>query len=120
MNFNPVCNPIVPGQKIGRDEAGDKVDSTLYKQMVGSLMYLTATRPDLMYAVSLITRFMANPTQLHLEVAKRIMHYLKGTMEYGIWESGTKRREKQDWLDSPIVTMPEMLMTAKALRVMSS
>lgn len=62
MNFNPICNPIVPGQKIGRDEAGDKVDSTLYKQMVGSLMYLTATRHDLMYAVGLINRFMANPT----------------------------------------------------------
>ena len=85
MGFNSVCNPIVPGQKIGRDEAGEKVDSTLYKQMVGSLMYLTATRPDLMYAVSLISRFMANPTQLHFAVAKRIMRYLKGTMEYGIW-----------------------------------
>lgn len=84
-DYNPVSNPIVPGQKIGRDEAGEKVDPTLFKQMVGSLMYLTATRPDLMFAVSLISRFMASPTQLHFAVVKRIMRYLKGTMEYGIW-----------------------------------
>lgn len=93
QNFNPVCNPMVPGQKIGRDEGGVQADSTLYKQMVGSLMYLTTTRPDLMFVVSLISRFMANPTQLHFAAVKRIMRYLKGTMEYGIWykrEEGTK------------------------------
>lgn len=54
QNFNPVGNPMVPGQKVSRDEAGMKVDSTLYKQIVGSLMYLTATQPDLMFVVSLI------------------------------------------------------------------
>ena len=85
QNYNSVCNLIVPGQQIGRDEAGVKVNSTLYKQMVGSLMYLTATRPDLMFVVSLISRFMANPTELHFATAKRIMRYLKGTLEFGIW-----------------------------------
>lgn len=48
-------------------------------------MYLTAARPDLMFVVCLISRFMANPTQLHFAAVKRIMRYLKGTMEYGIW-----------------------------------
>ena len=85
QHHNPVCNPIVPGQKIGRDEAGEKVDPTLYKQMVGSLMYLTASRPDLMFVVCLLSRFMASPTQLHLGVAKRVLRYLKGTLECGIW-----------------------------------
>lgn len=85
QNYNSVSNPIIPGQKVGRDEAGVKVDSTFYKQMVGSLMYLTATRPDLMFVVCLISRFMANPTELHLATAKRIMRYLKGTLEFGIW-----------------------------------
>lgn len=46
-------------------------------------MYLTATRPGLMFVVSLISRFMANPTELHFAAAKRIMRYLKTTMEYG-------------------------------------
>lgn len=81
---NSVSSPIVPGFKICKDEDGIKVDETYYKQIVGSLMYLTATRPDLMFVVSLISRYMAKPTQLHLQVAKRALRYLKGTINYGI------------------------------------
>lgn len=47
-------------------------------------MYLTATRPDIMYSVSLISRYMAKPTEIHLQAAKRILRYLKGTFDYGI------------------------------------
>lgn len=47
-------------------------------------MYLTATRPDLAFAVSMISRFMENPTEQHLTAAKRIMRYIKGTLSYGI------------------------------------
>ncbi|XP_073016727.1 secreted RxLR effector protein 161-like [Primulina eburnea] len=54
------------------------------KQAVGSLMYLTATQPDLMYGVSLISRFMANPKSSHWLVAKKILRYLKGTTDFGI------------------------------------
>lgn len=82
---NPVKNPIVPGTKLSKDEAGTKVDETLFKQVVGSLMYLTATRPDLMYGVSLISRFMSCPTESHWLAAKRILRYLKGTTELGIF-----------------------------------
>ena len=78
-NSNPVRNLIVPGCKLFKDENGVRVDDTLFKQMVGFLMYLTTTRPDLMYAVSLISRYMAKPTELHLSAAKRILRYLKGT-----------------------------------------
>jgi len=62
---NSVQNPIVPGTKLTKDEVGTKVDETLFKQVVGSLMYLTATRPDLMYGVSLISRFMSYPIESH-------------------------------------------------------
>jgi hypothetical protein len=81
---NSVQNPIVPGCKIFKDENGVHVDETLFKQMVGSFMYLTATRPDLMYVVSLISRYMGKPTELHLLAAKRILRYLKGTTGLGI------------------------------------
>lgn len=84
-DYNPVRNPIVPGQQISRDEGGEKTDATQFKQMVGSLMYLTATRPDLMFVVSLISRFMSNPTKLHFAVIKRVMRYLKGTTDYGVF-----------------------------------
>jgi hypothetical protein len=84
-NSNSVKNPIVPGTKLSKDEGGNKVDATLFKQMVGSLMYLTITRPDLMYGVSLISRYMSRPTMSHWLAAKRILRYLKGTTELGIF-----------------------------------
>ena len=60
---NSVKNPIVPGVKLMKNEEGVKVDATMYKQLVGSLMYMTATRPDLMYVVCLLSRFMSIPTE---------------------------------------------------------
>jgi len=62
---NSVKNPIIPGTRLSKDEAGDGIDTTMFKRAVGSLMYLTTTRPDLMYGVSLISRFMANPKSSH-------------------------------------------------------
>ncbi|RVW45415.1 Retrovirus-related Pol polyprotein from transposon TNT 1-94 [Vitis vinifera] len=70
---NPVHNPMVPGFKLTKNGDGVKVDSTFYKKIVGILMYLTATRPDVMFVVSLINRFMDCPTELHLQSAKRIL-----------------------------------------------
>lgn len=67
------------------DETGVEIDGKMFKQVVGSLMYLTATRPDLMFGVSLISRFMANPKLLHWLATKRIMRYLKGTTEHGVF-----------------------------------
>ena len=67
---NPVSTPTEFGLKLNKDHEGKKVDSTLYKQIVGSLMYLTATRPDIMYSVSLISRYMENPTEIHLLAAR--------------------------------------------------
>ena len=85
MECNAVKNPIVPGTKLSKMDTETKANATLFKQAVGSLMYLTATRPDLMYAVSLISRFMANPSETHWNAIKRILRYLKGTTELGIF-----------------------------------
>jgi len=82
---NSVHNPIIPGFKILKDERGVQVDETYFKQVVGSLIYLTATRLDLMFTVSLVSRYMGKPTELHLRVVKRALRYLKGTISYGIF-----------------------------------
>ncbi|RVW33212.1 Retrovirus-related Pol polyprotein from transposon RE1 [Vitis vinifera] len=74
---NSVITPSEVGLKLSKSGAGKRVDSTLYKQIVGSLMYLTSTRPDIMHAVNLISRYMENPTEVHLLAAKRIFRYLK-------------------------------------------
>ncbi|KAK6144980.1 hypothetical protein DH2020_021800 [Rehmannia glutinosa] len=91
---NFVHNPIVPGCKLVKDEGGVKVDTTYYKQIVGSPMYITATRPDLMFVVSLISRYMENPTELHLHVAKRVLRYFKGTTGFGIFYKKKRGDEK--------------------------
>ena len=82
---NSVHNPIVPGFKLVNDEGGVKVDKTYYKQIMGSLIYLAATRPNMMFVVSLISRYMENPTKLHLQAAKRVLRYLKGITGFGIF-----------------------------------
>nr|XP_048332840.1 uncharacterized mitochondrial protein AtMg00810-like [Ziziphus jujuba var. spinosa] len=76
-DWNSVSTPTELGLKLTRKGTSRMIDATLYKQIVGSLMYLTSTRPDIMYAVSLISRYMENPTQAPLLVAKRIFCYLK-------------------------------------------
>lgn len=81
---NVVCSPIVLGSKLHSDKGVVKVDETYFKQIMGSLMYLTTTRPDMMFIVSLISRYMSKPTELHLQVAKRALRYLKGTINYRI------------------------------------
>ncbi|CAL5408817.1 unnamed protein product [Camellia sinensis] len=84
QHCNSVGTPIDLGLKLTKDPEGKKIDNILYKQMVGSLMYLTTTRPDIMHGVSLISRYMEHPTELHLLAAKRIFRYLKGTTNFGI------------------------------------
>ncbi|XP_057469643.1 secreted RxLR effector protein 161-like [Actinidia eriantha] len=71
--------------------SGNKVDSTLYKQIVGSLMYLIATRPDIMHVVSLVSCYMESPTEVHLHATKRILRYLSGTIDYDLfYKKGVK------------------------------
>lgn len=71
-NCNSVSTPSEVGLKLIRDLEGKKVDNTLYRKIVGSLMYLTATRPNIMHVVSLISRYMECPKEMHLLAAKRI------------------------------------------------
>ncbi|GAA0147838.1 hypothetical protein LIER_36594 [Lithospermum erythrorhizon] len=89
FDSNSVCNPIVPGTRVDKDAMGKIVDETQYKQIVGSLMYLTSTRPDIIYVTSLIIKYCSRPTELHLQVAKRIFRYLKGTNQFGIYYKRT-------------------------------
>jgi hypothetical protein len=97
---NIVSSPIVPGTKLNKDQNGKCVDATYYKQIVGSLIYLLATRPDLAYSVCLIARFMEKPTETHLIAAKRILRYIKGTGGLGILYKKGVSQILQGWTDS--------------------
>ncbi|PNX78271.1 hypothetical protein L195_g034248 [Trifolium pratense] len=101
-NYNQVCGPIVPRCKLVKNENEECTDATLYKKMVGCLMYLLATRPDLAYSVCLVARFTDRPTKIHVTAVKRIMRYLKGTLSFGIvYKSNCKTNMKlKGWCDS--------------------
>ncbi|GJS95426.1 putative ribonuclease H-like domain-containing protein [Tanacetum coccineum] len=68
-----------------KDEDGEEVDVHLYRSIIGSLMYLTSSRPDIMFAVCACTRYEVNPKILHLHAVKRIFRYLKGQPKLGLW-----------------------------------
>ncbi|KAJ0928621.1 putative RNA-directed DNA polymerase [Helianthus annuus] len=72
--------------KLSPDDVKDpEVDPTLYRAMIGSLMYLTASRPDIMFSVCLCARYQSTPKESHLKAVKRIFRYLKGTPKLGLW-----------------------------------
>lgn len=66
------------------------MDSTTYRQLIGSLIYLTNTRPDLSYAVSILSRFMQEPRDSHWNAAKRVLRYIQGTKDFGLLYTKTK------------------------------
>lgn len=84
QNCKPVVTLMATGTKLNKYDEGSYVDPTLYKRLVGSLMYLTATRPDIMFVVSIISRFMEAPNSTHWKAGKRILRYIAGTINYGI------------------------------------
>src|SRR5271156_622856 len=81
----PVCTPMITGSKISKDDDSTTVDKTLYKSMIGKLIYLTQSRPGISNAVGIVGRFVAEPKHNHLMAIKRIFRYLKGTIDYGLW-----------------------------------
>lgn len=77
-----------------------KADAILYRSLVGSLLYLTATRPDIMFAASLLSRYMQSPTQNHMGTTKRVLRYLQGTIDYGILYKLVKNSKLVGFLDN--------------------
>ncbi|GJX80265.1 retrovirus-related pol polyprotein from transposon TNT 1-94, partial [Tanacetum coccineum] len=82
---DPVDTPMVERTKLDEDLSGTPVDQTKYRSMIGSLMYLTASRPDLVFAVCMCARYQSRPTKKHLEAVKRVFRYLQGTINMGLW-----------------------------------
>ncbi|GJR77312.1 retrovirus-related pol polyprotein from transposon TNT 1-94 [Tanacetum coccineum] len=81
----PMKTPMSSDTKLMKDEECESVDSTKYRGMIGSLLYLTASRPDIMFSVCLCASFQEAPKTSHLEAVKRIFRYIKGTMHLGLW-----------------------------------
>ncbi|GJR43759.1 putative ribonuclease H-like domain-containing protein [Tanacetum coccineum] len=83
--IKPATTLIKAHKALGKDEEGDDVDVHLYRSMIGCLMYLTASRPDIMFAVCLCARFQVTPKVSHMHAVKRIFRYLKHQPKLGLW-----------------------------------
>nr|GEV51698.1 copia protein [Tanacetum cinerariifolium] len=80
-----VDTPMVDRLKLDEDLSGILVDQTRFRSMVGSQMYLTANRPDLVFVVCMCARYQAKPIKKHLQALKRVFRYLKGIINWGLW-----------------------------------
>ncbi|GJU81901.1 retrovirus-related pol polyprotein from transposon TNT 1-94 [Tanacetum coccineum] len=87
LSSDPVDTPMVDKSKLDKDLERKPVDPTHYHGMISSLMYLTSSRPDIVFAVCMCARYQAKPTEKHLHAVKRIFRYLKGTIDMGLWYS---------------------------------
>ncbi|KAL8103274.1 hypothetical protein AgCh_027724 [Apium graveolens] len=85
VDCSPASTPMSIATKLDEDRKGKSVDISSYRGIIGSLLYLTANRPDIIFATCLCARFQANPKESHLMAVKRIFRYLKGTPNLGLW-----------------------------------
>ncbi|KAI0497222.1 hypothetical protein KFK09_020444 [Dendrobium nobile] len=81
----PINTPMTSSAPLDKDPSGKSIDQKKYRGMIGSLLYLTASRPDIMFSVCLCARFQADPKESHMTAVKRIFRYLLGTQGLGIW-----------------------------------
>jgi hypothetical protein len=84
-NAKSIKTPMATNGHLDLDEGGTIVDQKLFRSIIGSLLYITASRPDVMFGVCTCARFQASPRDVHLKAAKRILRYLKHTPNIGLW-----------------------------------
>ncbi|XP_020578757.1 uncharacterized protein LOC110023608 [Phalaenopsis equestris] len=99
-NSQSIKTPVECGVKLSQFDEGKRIDPIFFKSLVGSLRYLTCTRPDILYAVGLVSRYMETPTVTHLKTAKRIMRYIKGTIDFGLFYSSSNNFKLVGYSDS--------------------
>ena len=80
-----ISTPMGTNGSMDSDASGNMVDQKLYQSMIGSLLYVTASRPDVMFSVCMCARFQASPRESHLKATKRILRYLKYTQNIRLW-----------------------------------
>ncbi|GKC24680.1 putative ribonuclease H-like domain-containing protein [Tanacetum coccineum] len=100
VTMKTASTPIETNKALLKDKEAEDVDVHLYRSMIGSLMYLTASRPDIIFAVCACARFQVTPKVSHLHAVKRIFRYLKGQPKLGLWYPRDSPFDLEDFSDS--------------------
>ena len=87
----PMSTPMTTDCKLNKDDESPSVDATLYIALIGALINITASRPDIMQTVGMVARFQSTTKESHLMDVKRILRYLKGTLNFGLWYHNSYR-----------------------------
>eukprot|EP00253_Pinus_taeda_P027695 PITA_27695 len=99
-NCKHMSTPMNTNEKCSVEDGAKNVDAQSYRSLVGSLLYLTTTRPDIMHAVGLISIFMQSPSKIHFGATKRILRYVSGTINYGTWYTSSNNFGLVGYTDS--------------------
>ncbi|XP_016694436.2 secreted RxLR effector protein 161-like [Gossypium hirsutum] len=83
-NCKPTTTPIAIGMKLSSQGDYEPVNESIYRSLVGCLLYLIATKPDILFAVNMLSRFMHYCNVQHFQAAKRVLRYIKGSLDYGV------------------------------------
>jgi hypothetical protein len=96
----PTDNPVEYGTKLTKEGEWDLVNPTYYKSIMDCLCYLTCTRPNILFGVGLISRYMEKPISSHLKTAKRILRFVKGRTSDGLFYSSSQNLKITGYSDS--------------------
>ena len=102
-NSKEINTPMATSVNINEDLEGKPIDLKYYRSAIGSLLYLTASRPDILFAVSMCARFQSCAKESHLTLVKRIFRYIKGTQNVGLWYPKSTEFELVGYSDSDYV-----------------
>ena len=100
MECKAMATPMDTNLKLLADDSSELVDVTQYKQIIGSLMYLTNTRPDICFFVNTLNQYLVQPRRVHVIAAKHVMRYLKGTIDFGLYYDGSHGYRLYGYTDS--------------------
>lgn len=118
LGCKSVATPLIANEKMRKFDGAKKADAKKYRSLVGSFLYLTATRPDIMFAVSLLSRYMQEPSQIHFIAAKTVLRYLQGTLDYGVLFTAVEKSRLIGYTDSDwIGCLDDMKSTAASQAV---
>ncbi|TYK18375.1 putative mitochondrial protein [Cucumis melo var. makuwa] len=105
INCKAATTPMNVNEKLQQNDGAEMADAQQFRSLVGGLIYLTYTHPNISYSIGVISRFLQCPSRDHFGAAKRVMRYIAGTIEYGIWYSKVSdfklcRFTDSDWASS--------------------
>ncbi|XP_019151776.1 PREDICTED: uncharacterized protein LOC109148481 [Ipomoea nil] len=107
IECKPATTPMVPGSHLSREVGKPLEDPSGYRRLVGRLLYLTTTRPDIAYAIHHLSQFVSNPTDMHMVAAHRVLRYIKGTLGQGLFYPTNNTLSLKAFSDSDWASCPE-------------